>query len=149
MRTAKTLIRLGGYPGWSESSLGAHSFCWFCHVAAHIAPPPSPPAVIYMHQSVSERHYYWCPLIHHSVKGLPFRISSTTVQQELIFTGYISWVLFRFEDQYICTSSDKTHPYGRCRSCSRWVDDRQVVKHRNIRWIVLHCNYLYWKVFCP
>ena len=27
---------LGGCPGWSESSLGAHSFCWFCHVAAHI-----------------------------------------------------------------------------------------------------------------
>ena len=34
MRTANTLIRLGGCPGWSESSLGAHSFCWFCHVAA-------------------------------------------------------------------------------------------------------------------
>ena len=25
-----------GCPGWSESSLGAHSFCWFCHVAAHV-----------------------------------------------------------------------------------------------------------------
>ena len=36
MRTAKTLIRLGGCPGWSESSLGAHSFCWFCHEAAHV-----------------------------------------------------------------------------------------------------------------
>ena len=36
MQTAKTLIRLGGCPGWSESSLGAHSFCWFCHVAAEI-----------------------------------------------------------------------------------------------------------------
>ena len=23
-------------PSWSESSLGAHSFCWFCHVAARI-----------------------------------------------------------------------------------------------------------------
>ena len=30
-RTAKTLIRLGGCPGWSESSLGAQSFWWFCH----------------------------------------------------------------------------------------------------------------------
>ena len=29
-------IRIGGRPGWSESSLVAHSFCWFCHVAAHI-----------------------------------------------------------------------------------------------------------------
>ena len=36
MRTAKTLIRLGGCPGWSESLLGTHSFCWFCHVVAHI-----------------------------------------------------------------------------------------------------------------
>ena len=24
-------------PSWSESSLGAHSFCWVCQVAAHIA----------------------------------------------------------------------------------------------------------------
>ena len=35
-RTAKTLIRLGGRPGWSESSLGAQSFCWFCHVVAQM-----------------------------------------------------------------------------------------------------------------
>ena len=26
----------GGCPGWSESSLGTNSFCWFCHVVAHI-----------------------------------------------------------------------------------------------------------------
>ena len=24
-------------PGWSESSLGAHSFCWFCHIMAHLS----------------------------------------------------------------------------------------------------------------
>ena len=36
MHTAKTLIRLGGCRGWSESSLGAHSLWWFCHEAAHI-----------------------------------------------------------------------------------------------------------------
>ena len=31
MRTAKTLIRLGGCPGWAESSLGGRrgQFCWF------------------------------------------------------------------------------------------------------------------------
>ena len=28
------LIRLGECPGWPESSLGARSFCWFCHVMA-------------------------------------------------------------------------------------------------------------------
>ena len=39
VRPAKTQISLGigpGWSGWSESSLGAHSLCWFCHVAAHL-----------------------------------------------------------------------------------------------------------------
>ena len=36
MRTAKPLIRLSGCPGWSESSLGALSLCWFCHEAAQM-----------------------------------------------------------------------------------------------------------------
>ena len=36
MQTAKTLIRLGECPGWSESSLGAQPLCWFCLEAAHI-----------------------------------------------------------------------------------------------------------------
>ena len=35
MRSAMTLIRLGGCPGWSESLLGAQVICWFCHVADH------------------------------------------------------------------------------------------------------------------
>ena len=26
----------GGCPAWSESSLGAQSFCWFCHEAANV-----------------------------------------------------------------------------------------------------------------
>ena len=41
MRTAKTLISLGGCPGWSESSLGAQSLCWFCHEAAKCLVPES------------------------------------------------------------------------------------------------------------
>ena len=32
----RRLIRLGVCPSWSESSLGAQSLCWFCHVAAQI-----------------------------------------------------------------------------------------------------------------
>ena len=35
MSTAKSLIRLSGCPGQYESSLGAQSFCWFCHKMAH------------------------------------------------------------------------------------------------------------------
>ena len=37
-RPAKSQISLGilgGCPGWSESSLGARSLCWFCHAAAY------------------------------------------------------------------------------------------------------------------
>ena len=30
----RRLWSVGGCPGWSESLLGAHSFCWFCHVVA-------------------------------------------------------------------------------------------------------------------
>ena len=36
MSAQRKLIRLGGCPGWSESLLGAPSFCLFCHVAVHI-----------------------------------------------------------------------------------------------------------------
>ena len=37
---AKTLVRLGGFPGWSESSMGVHSFCWFYHVATQFVMLP-------------------------------------------------------------------------------------------------------------
>ena len=36
LSTQRRLIRLGGCTGWSESSLGAQSFCWFCHEAAQL-----------------------------------------------------------------------------------------------------------------
>ena len=36
MSAQRRMIRLGGCPDWSEYSLDAHSFCWFCHVVAHI-----------------------------------------------------------------------------------------------------------------
>ena len=32
----RRLIRLGGCPGCSKSSLGAQSFCWFCHEVAQM-----------------------------------------------------------------------------------------------------------------
>ena len=46
MRSAKTLIRPGGCPGWSASSLGAQPFWWFWHVAAHICLDSSVPDYI-------------------------------------------------------------------------------------------------------
>ena len=38
----RLLIRLGGCPGWAESSLGAQSFCLFCHQADHFRLVPIP-----------------------------------------------------------------------------------------------------------
>ena len=37
--------------GWPESSLGAHSLCWFCHVAAHFA-------YTYCHLSFSKNWFF-------------------------------------------------------------------------------------------
>ena len=43
----RRLIRLGGCPGLSESSLGAQSFCWFCHEAARYqGDSPSPTLIV-------------------------------------------------------------------------------------------------------
>ena len=39
LRAQRRLIGLGRCPCSSESSVGAHSFCWFCHVAAHMKKP--------------------------------------------------------------------------------------------------------------
>ena len=36
MSAQQRLIRLGWCLGWSKSSLGAQSFCWFCHATAHM-----------------------------------------------------------------------------------------------------------------
>ena len=51
--TAKTLIRLGGCPGWSESSLGAQSLCWFCHEAVHISPKTKELRIFMLHLSMN------------------------------------------------------------------------------------------------
>ena len=53
-RTAKTLIRLGGCPGWSESSLGTKSFCWFCH---EVAQNSSSSSLHMQHIYISSRFY--------------------------------------------------------------------------------------------
>ena len=36
LSTQRRLIRLGGCPGWSESSLGAQPLGWFCHVVVQM-----------------------------------------------------------------------------------------------------------------
>ena len=38
----RKLIRLGGCPGWAESSLGAQSLCCFCHEAAQVISVSTP-----------------------------------------------------------------------------------------------------------
>ena len=57
MRTAKTLIRLGGCPGWSESSLGAQRHCWFCHEAARICKTKCEENKTYRNNNISKLIY--------------------------------------------------------------------------------------------
>ena len=60
--TAKTLIRLSGCPGWTESSLGAQSLCWFCHVVAHIVWANSKGCgeTVWMHRLAWTFTVCWC-----------------------------------------------------------------------------------------
>ena len=61
--TAKALIRLSRCPCWSESSLGTHSLCWFCHVAAHINMTSEKPSEVFGNCGVLPKQiqwkYYW------------------------------------------------------------------------------------------
>ena len=62
--TAKTVIRLGGCPGWSESSLGAQPLCLFRHEAAHVlkqknTAPCSHQMIVFFFLSVG---HHWSPL---------------------------------------------------------------------------------------
>ena len=50
--TAKS-DQTGRIPGWSESSLGAQSLCWFCHVAAHIL------YTVYMYMYLTQKRNFW------------------------------------------------------------------------------------------
>ena len=66
-----TLMRLGGCPGWPESSLGAQSLCWFCHVAAHLSLPmpglfvaANVPTVVRIKLSTKVRNRKSCLLSH-------------------------------------------------------------------------------------
>ena len=54
---SEALIRLGGCPGWSESSLGVHSLCWFCHEVAQMSRPFCSVVLygIYRHNEFAER----------------------------------------------------------------------------------------------
>ena len=52
---SETLIRLGGCPGWSESSLGAQSLCLFCHPVWN-APPGN--LASFCKLSRRQRHYF-------------------------------------------------------------------------------------------
>ena len=67
----RRLIRLGGCPGWSESSLGADSFCWFCHVAAQLYvafSSPEPKACTWGYSI--ERPLSSCSAIVHTLQNL-------------------------------------------------------------------------------
>ena len=66
-RTAKTLIRLGGCPEWSESSLGAHSF-FFCFVMSWLIYRPNSDQVLIQVSSKARGYESWSELCQASTK---------------------------------------------------------------------------------
>ena len=78
-RTAKALIRLGGCPGWSESSPGTQSFCWFCHEAAQMV-------IIFLHtRSLGTQK-------HRSYKFYQFCVKfSEFVPKKVMFSSLWHW----------------------------------------------------------
>ena len=96
MRTAKTLIRLGGYPGWSESSLGAQPHCWFCHVAAHMEVLAFPDADV---KRVAQWSAHW-PLSSFYLFFLSFFLSWYTLKHLRNTYMYIKW---RYNGTHVVT----------------------------------------------
>ena len=84
MWTAQTLIRLSGYPGWSESSLSAQSFCWFCHEAGHL---------LFLKNRWLGFRFYGSPFVAASCRGpmrhagLPVTVTATPISR---YAGLIS-----------------------------------------------------------
>ena len=82
-------ISLGGCPGWSESSMGAHSFCWFCHVVAQLY---FCPFTFWIWRDIFRcnraRHYFY--------PHLPNRLSHSYQLDESIFHLRSVWCRFFF-----------------------------------------------------
>ena len=101
------LIRLGVWPGWSESLLGAHSFCWFCHVVAQI----NNVATLYVLYTIFMyncncknslvQYVNWFPLL----KATKCNENRKGMQEKLV---YLSW-LFGV-DRSVCPSRSHCKP---------------------------------------
>ena len=86
-RIMKTLIRLGRCPGWSESSLGIHSFCWFCRVAAHFS--------LLIQWLVSVKTY---------TEIMPLCLFCKLKQQYSFFFFFFFFFFFSFQLRIVCRS---------------------------------------------
>ena len=95
MRTAKTLIRLGGCPGWSGSSLGAHSFCWFCHVAAHLA---------------LQLVYCFTRFSFKIIDNNNSPIETTSLTFSILFVG-VEGILYYYKPRYTCNTLGRSNQY--------------------------------------
>ena len=103
MWTGKTLVRLGGCPGWSESSLGAHSLYWFCHVAAHIL----------LHESITSNTSKGVgpQVLPTLVTALPLDKFTELCSHMIMATFYyfILTKIYKFYQTYLLKSSIKTY----------------------------------------
>ena len=98
MRTVKTLIRLGGCPGWSESSLGAHSFLYpaIQKMAGYYVIPSElwvcvrPSVHPSIHPSVVHPSVCQSALRFRALTLVPFDLFSSTLHRHW-YRGWVVW----------------------------------------------------------
>ena len=87
----------GGCPGWSESSLGAQSVCWFCHEAAQTIR-------IYQKLNLSQQNIRGHPVVFlRSIRSI--RSSFSDVQEKI--TSQVKFTLFT-QSQLTCEEIEIT-----------------------------------------
>ena len=99
-------------PGWSESSLGAQSFCWFCHEAAHWCPWP-----IYLGK-LENTGYIYSRTSTNTVKLLNIR---TPNKIAVIILTWNSFVLLQGNGSKRCGWN--------CKQCRPWSEQSDLGLH--------------------
>ena len=149
MRTAKTLIRLGGCPGWSESSLGAHLFCWFCHVAAQMICPKASSTFLlydkaYSNFRISYTKFFGCQIFFRFLHSWHYcRVLAADSQQ--ILGGATVKAYFVLEDSI---KDDWFYEQDGCQQLSVGKIKGQQIKNNSEKFILVKKDHRYEGKFC-
>ena len=134
----RRLISLGGCPGWSESSLGAQSFCCFCHEVAHIINVCLWFSDSFFTKCIGYNTNYWCNYIGKS-DGHQYKWAATWQNQQSECApskdsdqpGHLPSLIRVFAVRLMGSYRPKLSSCGQRRLWSDWVDAQADL---NLRW---------------